>query len=138
MSTRAVVLHALNNLTVTRFVEDATSFEKCSKECFGALDADGKGGLSREKLRAGFGKLLPGIGYVSQPKDEINVMHDAIFERFDADQNGVIDCHEFKSLLMETMLAVARGIGGSPVLVALEHGSLLRKAAEHEQARTGN
>ena len=134
-SSGAVVIHALNNLTVTGFVEDTTTFEKCSKECFGKLDVDGQGGLSREKLRAGFGKLLPGIGYVSQPKDEINVLHDAIFERFDADKNGVIDGQEFQTLLAETMLAVARGIGGSPVLVALEHGSLLMRAAEHEKAR---
>ncbi|TQD92985.1 hypothetical protein C1H46_021465 [Malus baccata] len=94
-SASAVVVHALNNLTVTGFVEDTTTFEKCSKECFGKLD----------------------------------------MERFDADKNGVIDGQECKTLLAETMLAVAWGIGGSPVLVALEHGSLLVRAAEHEKAK---
>lgn len=133
----SVVVHALNDSTVAGFVDDTTPFEKCSKECFDELDVNGDGVLSKEELRAGFGKLLPGIGYVSQPKEELNGMHDAIFERFDADRNGVVDPGEFKELLREIMLGVARGIGGSPVLVALEHGSLLMRAAQHEHNNKG-
>lgn len=133
----SVVVHALNDSTVAGFVDDTTPFEKCSMECFDELDVNGDGVLSKEELRAGFGKLLPGIGYVSQPKEELNGMHDAIFERFDADRNGVVDRGEFKELLREIMLGVARGIGGSPVLVALEHGSLLMRAAQHEHNNMG-
>ncbi|KAL6142790.1 hypothetical protein ACLB2K_061066 [Fragaria x ananassa] len=128
----SVVLHALNDSTVAAFVDDTTPFEECSKECFDELDVDADGVLSKEELRSGFGNLLPGIGYFSQPKEELNSLHDAIFERFDADGNGVVDRGEFKELLREIMLGVARGIGGSPVLVALEHGSLLTRAAQHE------
>ncbi|KAM5561519.1 hypothetical protein ABKV19_022225 [Rosa sericea] len=133
MKITSVVVHALNDSTVAGFVDDTTPFEQCSKECFDELDLNADGVLSKEELRSGFGKLLPGIGYVSQPKEELNGLHDEIFERFDADQNGVVDRGEFKELLREIMLGVARGIGGSPVLVALEHGSLLMRAAQHEQ-----
>ncbi|KAF8396031.1 hypothetical protein HHK36_017643 [Tetracentron sinense] len=43
-------------------------------------------------------------------------------------RNGTIDPEEFRSEMKEIMLAVARGIGNSPVQVALETESLLMRA----------
>ena len=49
-------------------------------------------------------------------------------------KKGLIDQMEFESLIRELMLAMARGIGDLPVLVALEEHSLLMKAVRHEVA----
>ncbi|XP_015875318.2 uncharacterized protein LOC107412118 [Ziziphus jujuba] len=127
-------LPILNCSTVTKFIEDAEKFEKCINECFVKLDIDGDGLLSRKELRGGFGSLLP-VGSVSEPREEIiSKLIDTIFERFDEDHNGGLDSKEFKSLSKEMMLAMARGIGSSPVHLALNKDSLLMRAVEHELA----
>ncbi|KAF3454351.1 hypothetical protein FNV43_RR04798 [Rhamnella rubrinervis] len=130
-------LPIINSSTVTKFIEDADKFDGCINECFEKLDVDGDGLLSREELSGGFGSLLP-VGSVADiPREEIvKRLCDTIFERFDEDQNGKLDPKEFKSLSMEMMLAMARGIGSSPVHLAVNQGSLLMKAIEHELATT--
>ena len=65
-------------------------------------------------------------------EEEINNLYEVIFKRFDKDEKGFIDRMEFESLIRELMLAMARGIGDLPVLVALEKHSLLMKAVQHE------
>lgn len=124
-------LAILNNSTVTEFIEDSESFENVVNKCFEAIDGDGDGLLSREELREGFGKELP-IGCVR--KEMVDDLFETIFVRFDVDGNGAIDRDEFRSLSKEMVLAMANGIGGSPVLLALHRDSLLIKAVEHELA----
>ncbi|KAK3007784.1 hypothetical protein RJ639_014161 [Escallonia herrerae] len=120
--------------TVTEFVEDAEAFEKCVNERFDVLDVDGDGALSRDELQTRMGNLSS-MEYELQPKDEINGIYDTLFEKFDADQNGTIDRDEFMALMKEIMLAKARGIGNSPVLIIVQGDSLLMRAVEHESAK---
>ena len=67
-------------------------------------------------------------------EEEVNNLYEVIFKRFDKNEKGLIDRMEFESLIRELMLAMARGIGDFPVLVALEEHSLLMKAVQHEVA----
>ncbi|KAK2978440.1 hypothetical protein RJ640_023599 [Escallonia rubra] len=120
--------------TVTKFVEDAEAFEKCVNERFDVLDVDGDGALSRDELQTRMGNLSS-MEYELQPKDEINGIYDTLFEKFDADQNGTIDRDEFRTLMKEIMLAKARGIGNSPVLIIVQGDSLLMRAVERESAK---
>ncbi|KAK6925727.1 EF-hand domain [Dillenia turbinata] len=121
----------LNGLTVTEFVKDKEAFEKCITEHFLFLDVNGDGVLSRAELRKGFDSLLT-LATESGTEEETGSLYEIVFEKFDTDHNGSIDIEEFKSEMKEIMLAIARGIGDSPVEVALESNSFLMKAIEHE------
>ncbi|GMN25383.1 hypothetical protein TIFTF001_000917 [Ficus carica] len=122
----------VNSSTVKQFIEDEEAFECCIGRSFAMLDVDGDGALSREELRQGFGTVLP-LGSVSEPRKEVvDALFEKIFQRFDSDGNGEIDPEEFRSLSKEMMLAMARGIGDSPVQLAVHRDSLLMRAVEHE------
>ena len=71
-----------------------------------------------------FNKLLS-LGNNANQEEEINNLYEVIFKRFDKDEKGFIDRMEFESLVRELMLAMARGIGDLPVLVAPEEHNLL-------------
>ncbi|KAK6937035.1 EF-hand domain [Dillenia turbinata] len=121
----------LNSLTVTEFVEDKEAFEKCIAEHFLFLDVNGDGVLSRAELRKGLDSLLT-LTTESGTEEETSSLCEIVFEKFDTDHSGSVDIEEFRSEMKEIMLAIARGIGDSPVEVALESNSLLMKAVEHE------
>ena len=123
----------VNSSTVMRFIQDTKKFNNYINECFEMLDIDGNGKLSRELLYGGLHKLLSLENNTNQ-EEEINNLYEVIFKRFDKDEKGFIDQMEFESLIRELMLAMARGIGDLPVLVALEEHSLLMKAVQHEVA----
>ena len=124
----------MNNSTVTDFVDDRATFDRFVNECFAIVDENRDGVLSPKEVRDGFRRLLP-FGSESQPQREMDEgLLGLIFERFDEDRNGKLDKKEFKSLMTEIMHAVARGIGGSPIIVALEKDSFLMKAVQHELA----
>ncbi|XP_062083309.1 uncharacterized protein LOC133789476 [Humulus lupulus] len=122
----------LNDSTVTDFIEDVESFETGVAKCFEALDIDGDGMLSRQELRDGFGKSLP-IGSVR--KELVEDLFDTVIGRFDVEGKGSIGFDEFKSLSNEMMMAMARGIGGSPILLALHQDSLLLNAVDHNLSK---
>ena len=124
----------VNSTTVTGFIDDTVTFDSYIGECFTRMDTDGDGVLSRDEISGGFGKLLP-LGYDSEPQQHIESLCGLVFERFDEDRNGSIDRKEFKCLMTEIMNAIARGIGGSPIIVVLEKDSFLMKAVQHELAR---
>ncbi|KAI9084884.1 hypothetical protein K1719_033290 [Acacia pycnantha] len=123
----------VNSSTITKFVDDKNAFDEFVRGWLAVLDEDGDGVLSRDDIRGVFCKLLP-LGYYPREKDEIDGLCGSVFERFDQDRNGLLDGHEFKSFMTEIMNALARGIGGSPLIVVLEQGSFLSKAVQHELA----
>ena len=123
----------VNSSMVMGFIQDTKKFNNCINECFEMLDIDGNGMLSRKLLYGGLHKLLSLENNMNQ-EEEVNNLYEVIFKRFDKDEKGFIDRMEFESLIRELMLAMARGIGDLPVLVALEEHSLLMKAVQHEMA----
>ncbi|XP_058108509.1 uncharacterized protein LOC131251664 [Magnolia sinica] len=124
----------VNGVTVTAFVEDGAAFNKCMEERFSTLDVNGDGVLSRAELLRGFGPL-PVRGADAETGEEIGNPDDEVFEKFDADRSGTVDLEEFKAEMKEIMLAVARGIGDSPIQIALESDSFLMRAVEHESTK---
>lgn len=116
--------------TVTQFVDDSPEFEKWTNEKFKTLDADGNGVLSRDELQKRVGKLSS-MEFELQSKEEITILYDLLFDKFDIDRSGTIDPHEFAALMKEIMLAKARGIGNSPVSVIVQGDSLLMRAVQH-------
>ncbi|XP_022719736.1 parvalbumin beta-like [Durio zibethinus] len=125
----------LDGKTVTGFVEAKEAFKNCVEVYFKMLDSNGDGGISRNELEEGFGRIFT-MEFESKSQECVDQFYSAIFERFDEDGNGKIDCDEFASLIREIMLAMARGIGTLPVIVALDQDSLLMMAVNHELART--
>ncbi|TKY52140.1 calcium-binding protein CML23 [Spatholobus suberectus] len=117
----------VNSSTVTAFVNDKTKFDSFVNEWFAMIDENGDGKLSCDEIRGRFGMLLP-FDSESPPQQQ----QQEIFQRFDEDGSGALELNEFKSLMTEIMHAVARGIGGSPIIVALGKDSLLMKAVQHE------
>uniref|UniRef100_A0A803PN51 EF-hand domain-containing protein n=1 Tax=Cannabis sativa TaxID=3483 RepID=A0A803PN51_CANSA len=120
----------LNDSTLTDFIQDTESFDNGVTKCFEALDIDGDGMLSRQELRDGFGKALP-IGTVG--KEMVDNLFDTVIGRFDVEGKGSIGRDEFKSLSKEMLMAMARGIGGTPILLAIHQDSLLLIAVDHEK-----
>lgn len=118
---------------VMKFVDDSNTFEKWVNQRFDMLDSDSNGSLSRDALQKRFGKLSS-MEYELQSKKEITNIYDALFEKFDADRNGIIDRNEFSTLMKEIMLAKARGIGDSPISIIVQGDSLLMRAVELESA----
>ncbi|XP_061375500.1 respiratory burst oxidase homolog protein C-like [Gastrolobium bilobum] len=123
----------VNSSTVTEFVDDTATFDCFVREWFAMVDQNGDGKLSRDEIRGGLGMLLS-LGSESQPQQDIDSVLELIFKRFDEDRKGALVLKEFKSLMKDIMHAVARGIGGSPIIVALDKHSLLMKAAQRELA----
>ncbi|KAA8536967.1 hypothetical protein F0562_029445 [Nyssa sinensis] len=107
----------LDGPTVTEFV-DSEAFNKSVNQHFDMLDADGDGVLSRGKLKMRSGRFSS-MEYELQSNEEISILYDILFEKFDADQNGTIDREEFRSLMKEIMLAKARGIDCFSITISL-------------------
>ncbi|XP_059288516.1 uncharacterized protein LOC132041849 [Lycium ferocissimum] len=112
------------------FVDDTEAFDKWTDQHFDMLDTDGNGELSRDELQHRQGKYSS-CEFELQSKEEISCLYDALLERFDVDRSGTIDRKEFRALTKEIMLAKARGIGSSPVLVILQGDSLVMRVVQH-------
>ncbi|XP_047323038.1 uncharacterized protein LOC124926785 [Impatiens glandulifera] len=120
----------LEDSIIMKFVEDTNAFNKCVDEHFASLDANGDGFLSRSELENRSGRLgFPELEL--QSREEIAGGYDLIFERFDAERTGKIDREKFRSVMKELMLAKARGISTSPVLIVVQKDSLIFKAVQH-------
>ncbi|GMG99623.1 hypothetical protein Nepgr_001463 [Nepenthes gracilis] len=120
---------------ISRFIENSESFNNCADDRFRMLDADCDGVISRSDLQRRFDWLLA-LDYEPQAEEPENGgLNDMIFDKFDADRSNTIDRKEFRSMMTEMMLAIARGIGNTPVNVVVEGDSLLLRVYEHELAR---
>ncbi|XWS42480.1 hypothetical protein CRYUN_Cryun16bG0017500 [Craigia yunnanensis] len=102
----------LDSKKVTGFVE----------QYFKMLDSNGNEGVSCNELEEHLRRIFT-MELESKSKD-----------RFDEDDNNKIDRNEFTSIMREIMLAMARGIGNLPVIVALFQDSLQMMAIKHELA----
>ncbi|XP_059654484.1 uncharacterized protein LOC132301228 [Cornus florida] len=122
----------LDGPTVMDFVNDSETFNKCIKEHFDMLDADGDGVISRCELEDRSGKLAS-KDYELQSTEEIRGLYDTLFDKFDVDRNGTIDREEFTSMMREIILAKARAIGNFPVLVILQGDSFLMRAVTRKK-----
>ncbi|KAH0722568.1 hypothetical protein MTR67_043889 [Solanum verrucosum] len=116
------------------FVDDTEAFGKWTDKHFDMLDTDGNGELSRDELQNRKGKFSS-CEFELQSKEEISSLYDILIERFDIDKSGTIDRQEFKALTKEIMLAKARGIGNSPVLVILQGDSLVMRVVQRFSAK---
>jgi hypothetical protein len=102
----------------------STTQAQMSQELFKKLDADGSGGISQEEFLLGFKKRQDTTGSISMDADRI-------FEKLDANKDGVIDYSEHEAAIND-MAAPPRS---QPPLPALGHNQLnkqdLRKHSPH-------
>ncbi|CAL0303659.1 unnamed protein product [Lupinus luteus] len=132
----------IDGTTVRDFVNDETQFTKNIDDQFTALDLNNDGVLSRSELRTAFQSLRLietdfGIDVATTP-EQLTRLYDSIFDQFDLDGSNAVDRHEFRSEMKKMLLAIADGLGSSPIQMVLEddgHG-LLQKAADLEASKT--
>ncbi|KAF5764611.1 putative EF-hand domain-containing protein [Helianthus annuus] len=131
----------IDGSTVRDFVNDVVQFQTSVDAQFTALDVNNDGVLSRSEMRKAFEsmRLLEthfGVD-TATPPEELTRIYDSVFRGFDGDQNGTVDPEEFRSEMKKIMLAVADGLGSSPIQMAVEDDdqSFLKKAAELEAAK---
>ncbi|XP_010243386.1 PREDICTED: uncharacterized protein LOC104587464 [Nelumbo nucifera] len=131
----------IDGSTVRAFVENEEAFKKSVEERFASLDLNSDGVLSRSELRKAFEsfRLIEshfGID-VATPPDELTKLYDSIFDKFDCDNSGAVDLDEFRAEMKKIMLAIADGLGESPIQMALEDdgNSFLKKAADLEASK---
>ncbi|KAM7508960.1 hypothetical protein LguiA_019413 [Lonicera macranthoides] len=132
----------IDGSTVRSFVDDDDHFQKSVDERFSSLDLNNDGVLSRSEMRKAFEsfRLLEahfGVDVEAKP-EELTKLYDSIFERFDIDNSGTVDKEEFRSEMKKILLAIADGLGSSPIQMALEDdddGSFLKAAADLEASK---
>ncbi|KAK1389103.1 EF-Hand 1 [Heracleum sosnowskyi] len=129
-------VQVLDGATIMSFVEDDEAFTGSIQERFVLLDTDHNGVLSYTEMLTELQSLRVlethfGID-VETDQDELNRVYDNLFLLFDHDSNGSVDMDEYKAEMKCMMLAMAEGLGFSPVQMALEEDSLLMKAVERE------
>lgn len=130
----------IDGSTVRSFVDDSAQFQKSVDEAFAALDLNNDGVLSRSELRRAFESMRLiethfGVD-VATPAEELTKLYDSIFEKFDLDRSGTVDHKEFGDELRNILLAIADGLGSSPIQMALEDGdNFLKKAADLEASK---
>ncbi|KAL6981591.1 hypothetical protein U1Q18_023218 [Sarracenia purpurea var. burkii] len=129
----------IDGSTVLDFVGNEEQFKKSVDEQFATLDLNRDGVLSRSELRKAFESLRLmethfGLDVTTTP-EELTALYDSIFENFDCDKNGTIDLEEFRSEMKKIMLAIADGLGSSPIQMALDDESFLKQAADFEASK---
>ncbi|XP_004511134.1 uncharacterized protein [Cicer arietinum] len=131
----------IDGTTVRDFVADDTRFTNSVNDQFSSLDLNNDGVLSRAELRKAFESMRLiethfGID-VSTPPEQLTRLYDSVFDTFDGDRSGTVDRDEFKSEMKKIMLAIADGLGSSPIQMVLEDDSqsLLQKAADLEASK---
>ncbi|CAH1416193.1 unnamed protein product [Lactuca virosa] len=129
--------------TVQAFVNDDVQFRTAVDKQFVLLDTNKDGVLSRSEMRKAFETtrfLETDFGVdKATPPEEVTLLYESIFRSFDEDNNGTVDIDEFRSEVKNIMLAVADGLGSSPIQMAVEdENSFFKVAADHEAARIAN
>ena len=125
----------LNGATIAGFVEDEEAFNSWVKKRFTTLDEDQDGVLSYTEMMKELQCLrVFGIDTKTDP-DEVSTLYFFLFLKFDRDSNGVLDLEEFKSATKRIMLAMADGLGLSPLQMILEDDGFLKKAVEWESTK---
>ena len=131
----------IDGSTVRDFVNDDARFKKSVDETFSKLDLNNDGVLSRSELRKAFESLRLiethfGVD-VATPTEELTNLYDSIFDKFDCDRSGTVDLEEYRSELKMILLAIADGLGSSPIQMALEDDDqgFIKQAADLEASK---
>ncbi|XP_071716221.1 uncharacterized protein [Rutidosis leptorrhynchoides] len=131
----------IDGSTVRSFVNDEPHFKTSVDTQFSSLDINNDGVLSRSEMRKAFEsmRLLEthfGVD-IAMPPEELTRLYDSVFATFDGDHNGTVDRDEFRSEMKKIMLAIADGLGSSPIQMAVEDDdqSFLKQAADLEAAK---
>ncbi|XP_015900924.3 uncharacterized protein LOC107434000 [Ziziphus jujuba] len=131
----------IDGSTVRDFVNNEELFKRSVDEGFAALDLNKDGVLSRSELRKAFESMRLiethfGID-VATPPEELTQLYNSIFDGFDCDRSNTVDLEEYRSEMKKILLAIADGLGSSPIQMVLEDGdsNFLKQAADLEASK---
>ncbi|EXB75452.1 hypothetical protein L484_002674 [Morus notabilis] len=131
----------IDGTTVRDFANNEEEFNKRVDSQFASLDLNNDGVLSRSELRTAFQSMRLiethfGLD-VATPNDELARLYDTIFDSFDGDRSGAVDPAEFRAEIRNILLAIADGLGSSPIQMILEDDdpSFLKQAADLEASK---
>lgn len=127
----------LDGSTVRDFVEDTDAFNSAMDLRFQEIDVNRDGFLSRSELRTAFERMRLVESHLGMPAqkttDELNALYASVFERFDTDRSGTVDLAEFRGQMKDIYLALADGLGASPLQMLIDDSSILKDAVTHEE-----
>ena len=127
----------LDGSTVRDFVEDKAAFEAAMEVRFKETDLNDDGMLSRSELRTAFEKMRLLESHLGMPEhktpEELTALYNSVFEQFDTDHDGRVDFSEFCSQMRDILLAIATGLGTSPIQVVIDDDGILQDAVNHEE-----
>ncbi|XP_002972188.2 uncharacterized protein LOC9640617 [Selaginella moellendorffii] len=127
----------LDGNAVRNFALDEAALIKAVDPQFKELDVNNDGVLSRSELRVALERLnlLETVGGfpVSKTPEELNALYQSAFEMFDMDHDGKVDLAEFREQLKQILLAVADGLGSSPMEMVVDDDSLLHAVVDREE-----
>ncbi|GMN33501.1 hypothetical protein TIFTF001_004202 [Ficus carica] len=130
-------IEILDSTTILNFINDEEAFTAAVRRRFAELDTDKDGVLSYDEMLRelhGLRVLESGdIGDVRKPdpaKDD--EVYRSLFLQFDHDSDGVVCLAEYMAETKKMMLAIANGLGFSPVQMILDGDGLLKRAVERE------
>ncbi|KAI5067018.1 hypothetical protein GOP47_0017546 [Adiantum capillus-veneris] len=109
----------LDGSTVRDFVKDERAFNEAMDARFKEMDLNEDGSLSRAELRTAFERMRLlessfGVPIAHTPA-QLNALYDSVFEKFDTDHSGTVDLDEFRKQMRDILLAIADGLGASPI-----------------------
>lgn len=131
----------IDGATVRDFVNDGKQFNQSIDERFESLDLNKDGVLSRSELRKAFESMRLNEAHfgieITTPPEQLTQLYDSIFDQFDCDHSGNIDLEEFRSEMKKILLAIADGLGSSPIHMVLQDddASFLKQAVDLEASK---
>ncbi|EXB80813.1 hypothetical protein L484_020067 [Morus notabilis] len=131
----------LDGATILNFIKDEEAFTFAVRRRFAELDTDNDGLLRYDEMLKELQSLRviesddTGTVLKNDPAKDDEVYR-SLFSQFDHDSDGAVSLAEYTAETKKMMVAIADGLGFSPVQMILEDDSFLKRAVERKHSST--